>query len=161
MTSQNYVKSYHLTTSKTLKKLCETKQFCLKEKFWQITSLLKILHQLQIYRSIFWIKLKRTLKYRSVFTGFHVVIVTPICLFIIIFYEPNELGLRLIFQLIKMSWAGKFNLSSWAEPSWMGRFNLASWAELFQKLNLASWAEPKSSARLSASYEPSYSSFHL
>ena len=41
MTSQNYVKSYHLKTSKTLKKLCEAKQFCLKEKFWQITSLLK------------------------------------------------------------------------------------------------------------------------
>ena len=83
---------------------------------------------------------------------FHVVIVTPICLFIIIFYEPNELGLRLIFQLIKMSWAGKFNLSSWAEPSWMGRFNLASWAELSFFRNWIwraelSWAQKLGSAQ--------------
>ena len=71
---------------------------------------------------------------------------------------------RLIFSAHKMSWAGNFNSASWAELSfyrnWIWRAEL-SWAFSGIEFGELSWAEPKSSARLSASFEPSYSSFHL
>ena len=72
------------------------------------------------------------------------VIVTPIYLFLSIFYEPNELNLWLIFQLIKTSWADQFKLPSWAEPSffrfWIWRAE-PSWAGQLGSARCELWAE--------------------
>ena len=68
------------------------------------------------------------------------------------------------FQLIKWAelassiWRAELSRAEWAGSIWRAEL---SWAFSEIEFGELSWAEPKSSARLSASYEPSYSSFHL
>ena len=82
----------------------------------------------------------------------------------IIIWAKRADSLSSFFQLIKWAelassiWRAELSRAEWAGSIWRAEL---SWAFSEIEFGELSWAEPKSSAQLSASYEPSYSSFHL